>query len=294
MSKKILQLKKFTYKYLLLGSNGLLGSELKKILPKQNTICVARNKSDINLNLENFNKLKKIFEKYKIKNVINCVAITNLGYCEKNKLKCKKINLLLPNQLIEYSKKYGFKIVNISTDQVYCTKYKKKNKETDKVSYLNFYSKTKFLCEKNLKKIKKSLIIRTNFTGFKKDIKSTFVGWLLDSIKKKKKIYLFNDMHVSILDAKTCAKIIKKLIMLDAKGIYNVGTKYSLTKKDFALKFSKKLKNKIYYLDKSVNSLKLKRPRFLALDVRKVEKKIKDKMITPNDSINNLIKEIPK
>ena len=55
-----------------------------------------------------------------------------------------------------------------------------------------------------------------------------------------------------------------------------------------------KLKNKIYYLDKSVNSLKLKRPRFLALDVRKVEKKIKDKMITPNASINNLIKEIPK
>ena len=90
MSKKIIQYRKKIFKYLLIGSNGLLGSELKKILPKNESLFIARKKSDYNIDLSNFNDLKKVFEKYKFLNVINVAAITNLEICQKKKIFVKK------------------------------------------------------------------------------------------------------------------------------------------------------------------------------------------------------------
>lgn len=154
MQKKTPQLTKNIFKYLILGSNGLLGSEFKKILPKKHTLTVAKNNSDINMNLNNFIALNNIFKKFKFKFVINCAAITDLKSCEKHYKKCKKINTFLPNRLASLSEKFNFKLVQISTDQVYFSKIFYLNKETDKVKSINNYAKTKILCENNLKKKK--------------------------------------------------------------------------------------------------------------------------------------------
>ena len=89
----------------------------------------------------------------------------------------------------------------------------------------------KYLSELQLKKNFQTLLIRTNFTGFKKKTTSTFIGWIYRSIEKKKKITLFNDLFCSTIDVKTCAQIIKKLIDKNKKGIFNVGTSDSLSKK---------------------------------------------------------------
>ena len=44
------------YKYLILGSNRLLGKSLKKSIKKNLRICVARKKSDFNCDLTNKKK----------------------------------------------------------------------------------------------------------------------------------------------------------------------------------------------------------------------------------------------
>ena len=293
MQKKILRLRKNTFKYLILGSNGLLGSEFKKILPKKQTLTIAKNNSDINMDLNNCRTLNNIFKEFKFKFVINCAAITDLKSCVQPYQKCKTINIFLPNRLGNLSGKFNFKLVQISTDQVYFSKNFYLNKETDKVKSINNYARTKISCENNLKKNKKCLIIRTNFTGFKKKINSTFIGWVYDSIKRKKKIKLFNDMYVSTLDVSSCAKLIKKLMLKNAKGLYNVGTSFPLSKKQYAVIFSKKIKKKIYFTDQSVNTLNLKRSNYLGLDVKKIENKLKIKMISPHNAIAKLVNQIP-
>ena len=61
------------YKFLIIGSNGLLGSNIVKILKQKiSYFTIARNKSDYNLNLNNYENLNKIFLKYKFDNVVNC------------------------------------------------------------------------------------------------------------------------------------------------------------------------------------------------------------------------------
>jgi len=292
MLKKIHPQKKIIFEYLLIGSNGLLGSSIKSKLNLKKVMCVARTNSDYNVDLKYLKKFKKIFDKYEFKNVINCAAITNLSKCEKEKKKTKKINLELPILLNNLSKKMKFNLIHISTDQVYCKGKSNKFKETDKISFLNYYSKTKFLAEKILMNNKKSLIIRTNFTGFKKNLNKTFVGWLLDNIKRKKKISLFNDFYVSTIDVNFCSKVIIKLIKKKAKGIYNIGSRKSISKERFAILFANKMGKKLNYNSVSSTKSDIKRPKNITMDTSKIERKLKILMPYPVAVINNLIKEL--
>ena len=292
MLKKIHPQKKIIFEYLLIGSNGLLGSSIKSKLNLKKVMCVARTNSDYNVDLKYLKKFKKIFDKYEFKNVINCAAITNLSKCEKEKKKTKKINLELPILLNNLSKKMKFNLIHISTDQVYCKGKSNKFKETDKISFLNYYSKTKFLAEKILMNNKKSLIIRTNFTGFKKNLNKTFVGWLLDNIKRKKKISLFNDFYVSTIDVNFCSKVIIKLIKKKAKGIYNIGSRKSISKERFAILFANKMGKKLNYNSVSSTKSDIKRPKNITMDISKIERKLKILMPYPVAVINNLIKEL--
>tara|TARA_B100000965_G_C19596578_1_gene760525 strand:- start:2523 stop:3374 length:852 start_codon:yes stop_codon:yes gene_type:complete len=278
------------FKFLIIGSNGLLGSNIVKILKKKKIsyYTSARNHSDYNLDLKNFKNLKKLFLKNNYEIVVNCAAKVNINYCENNYSEAKKINSTFVNFLSNLSKKFHFKLVHISTDHVYKGKKFRLNNEEGKIYAINKYAKTKILAEKYVKNYKQNLIIRTNFTGKKKD---SFIDWLIKNIKKNKKIKLFDDMYTSTIDVKNCAGLIIKLAMTNSNGIYNLGTSDMISKKEFAIKVSKILNKKIFYTTTSIDILKVPRGKNLGLNVKKIEKKLNLKMISSNKSIKNNLKE---
>tara|TARA_Y100000741_G_scaffold337805_1_gene297427 strand:+ start:240 stop:1091 length:852 start_codon:yes stop_codon:yes gene_type:complete len=278
------------FKFLIIGSNGLLGSNIVKILKKKKIsyYTSARNHSDYNLDLKNFKNLKKLFLKNNYEIVVNCAAKVNINYCENNYSEAKKINSTFVNFLSILSKKFHFKLVHISTDHVYKGKKFRLNNEEGKIYAINKYAKTKILAEKYVKKYRQNLIIRTNFTGKKKD---SFIDWLIKNIKKNKKIKLFDDMYTSTIDVKNCAGLIIKLAMTNSNGIYNLGTSDMISKKQFAIKVSKILNKKIFYTTASIDILKVPRGKNLGLNVKKIEKKLNLKMISSNKSIKNNLKE---
>ena len=153
MLKNIRRFKKKTFKYLIIGSNGLLGSALKTYLPKTQTFSLARNNSNYNLNLLNFKKLEHLFKIYKFEFVINCAAITNLNYCEKNKKIAWKTNTLLLRNYLIYPKN-NFKYIHISTDHFFSSEKIKFYNENSTLKSINYYSKTKLIAEKKLLIIK--------------------------------------------------------------------------------------------------------------------------------------------
>ena len=278
------------YDFLIIGSNGLLGSRIVKALKKKKYkfLTVARKNSNFNLDLKNFKRLKIFFLKNRFKIVINCVAKIDINFCEKKFNDSLIINSTFVKFLSEMSKKYDFKFVQISTDHVYRGKSLKLNSEKSKIFAINNYAKTKILAEKYLTNLKNFLIIRTNFTGKKKN---TFIDWLVKSIKSGKTIYLFNDMYTSTLDVKTCGEIIIELALLKSKGIYNVGSRNMVSKEEFAVNVSKVLKKKLKYKSVSCDMQKISRGKNLGLSTKKIEKKIGYKMPTSIESIINLIKE---
>ena len=159
------------YKYLIIGSNGLLGSNIVKILKKKKLsyLTVARKKSNYNLDLKNFRKLKNFFKKSTFKIVINCAGIIDINYCEKHFDKALIINSFFVKFLSEMSRRFKFKLIQISTDHIYRGKKSKLNSEKSEIFAINNYAKTKIISERYLVGLKKYLIIRTNFTGKKKE-----------------------------------------------------------------------------------------------------------------------------
>ncbi len=278
------------YDFLILGSNGLLGSNIVKELKKRkiNFFTIARSNSNYNLNLKNFKKLNYFFSNYKFKNVINCAAKIDINYCEKKFNNAKLINYYMVNFLSKMSKKFDFKFVQISTDHVYKGQKLKLNSEKSKIFSINKYAETKILAEKSMKKVRKFLIIRANFTGKRNN---TFLDSLIKKLKKKKSVILFNDMYTSTLDVKSCAKSIVDLTLIRSKGIYNLGTRNMASKKDFAIYLAKILKLKIYYKSISCDALKVARGKNLGLNVKKIEKKLGYLMPTTKQSIKNLAED---
>ena len=98
-------------------------------------------------------------------------------------------------------------------------------------------------------------------------------------------------MYTSTMDVNSCAEIIIDLASLKSKGIYNLGSRNMISKKNFAISVSKKLKKKIKYRNISCDMQQISRGKNLGLNVNKIEKKIGYKMPTSNQSIVNLVKE---
>ena len=98
-------------------------------------------------------------------------------------------------------------------------------------------------------------------------------------------------MYTSNVDVKSCAKIIIDLALLQSKGIYNLGARNMISKKEFAIYLSKILKLKIYYKSISCDTLNVARGKNLGLNVKKIEQKLGYSMPTPKQSIKSLAED---
>ena len=106
-------------KILLLGSSGMLGNQLYKILRtkfKVYTNGLKKRKFDLS-NKKNINLLLK-----KVPDVvINASGITNIETCEKDKKLVQKVNVGVLSDIfkIKKEKNYKFWFIQFSTDQMY-------------------------------------------------------------------------------------------------------------------------------------------------------------------------------
>ena len=125
---------------MILGSNGMLGTEISKLLRVEyDIITVARSGSDYNIDLLNFNLLKNIVANTKPDIIINCVAIVSLQKCEEDYELAFKTHVELPKVLSELD---VYNIL-ISTDSVF-SGIRGECSEECTCTPLNSYSKTSF------------------------------------------------------------------------------------------------------------------------------------------------------
>lgn len=267
-------------KILVLGSSGLLGSTIYHSLKKIHTMKVSHNGiKRRKYDLTKITNIKSLLTSNKFDIIINCAAYTNIDYIEKNKLVTNKININLLRNIFFLKKKYNlrFNLIHFSTDQMYNFRniY---HDEKSKIKCLNYYTTQKIKSEKICLK-NKSLIFRTNFFGKKNKSTSNLTDWLFKSFtQQNKKFYLFDDIYFSPIYVKSLADIICKIIKkkkYKLTGVFNLGSKNGMSKKEFASIFAKKLKiydKKKFLTSKSNAFFKVKRTKFMMMNVNKFEK----------------------
>ena len=280
---------------LISGSNGLLGTSLKNYFnsKKINFYTIGEKNCNFNGDIKNNSFVEKTIKNLKPKIFVNLAAITDVDHCEQNQELAFKINTEFPEVVAKTLKlsSISYYIIQISSDQVYNDKGPHKE---DKTNPQNQYSKTKIEAEKILSNYN-SISLRTNFFGRSENLnKQSITDKIYQSCLNKSEFNIFDDVYFSPVSFRTIFNVIHTLIEKKICGIYNLGTKEGMSKKEFALHFCKCLnletKNIIGNSLKDVN-LVANRPIDMRLDSTKLEKDLKIKMLNLKDEINKVKSE---
>ncbi len=223
--------------------------------------------------------------------VLHCAAQADVDFCERNKEIAQKVNVEGTRNILEALKGLHSKYIYISTDLVYGGE-KGNNAETDEVSPLNHYGKTKREAEKLSLARENALILRTNFFGWNVRSKRSIGEWVIDELLKKNPMNGFKDVYFSSIYTFELAKLLKEAIRRDIAGIYNLGSSTSLSKYCFAKMIGEKLQLDVQQINPiSVEdfSLVAKRAKNLSLDISKLEKTLQLKIPTMEESIEKFV-----
>lgn len=153
---------------LVTGSNGQLGSELRRLLDHskdtiQNTTFhfVTRNELD----LSNLCKVEDFFEGKRFDAIINCAAYTAVDKAESEQELADAINQRFVSMLAKIAKRDNAKLIHISTDYVFDGKNHRPYIENDPTDPQGVYGRTKRDGENAILTVAPSntIIIRTSW-----------------------------------------------------------------------------------------------------------------------------------
>ncbi|MFN8770742.1 MAG: dTDP-4-dehydrorhamnose reductase [Neisseriaceae bacterium] len=129
---------------MVLGASGQLGKDLIDILSKDKTLnIIAITRNELNVELDINNVITKL-SMYVPDVIINCIATTNVDWCELNSELAFKINANFIYMLALLCKKNQIKLIHLSTDYVFDGKKDKPYEETDIPQPQNVYGITKY------------------------------------------------------------------------------------------------------------------------------------------------------
>jgi dTDP-4-dehydrorhamnose reductase len=215
----------------------------------------------------------ELFNKTKPDAVIHSAAFTNVDRGETEKETAYKVNVEGSRNVALASEKIKAKLVYISTDYVFDGK-KGLYKETDPTSPLNYYGLTKLKGEEEVNSICTNYVIARTSVLYGKGRKN-FATWILDELRKEKKVKIVKDQIVSPTLNTDLAIQLLTLIEEDKKGIFHTAGGERINRYDFAQKLAE-----VFHLNQEliqpVTSEELnwtaKRPSDSSLDTTKISR----------------------
>lgn len=178
----------------LIGCNGMLGKETAELLKKEN-IEFAGTDREIDITdsaaLDEY-AAKLVKAHSSLSYIINCAAYTNVNKAESDTELCYALNATGPGNIASTAKKYGAKLIHISTDYVFDGKARIPYKEDDKAAPTGVYGITKYQGEKAIQAVFNDYyMIRTAWLYGKNG--NNFVFTMLKLMKEQKPIKVVCD-----------------------------------------------------------------------------------------------------
>lgn len=244
---------------LILGSRGLLGQEIVSYLRKKTHFkIVARDQNEVDVT--NRHSLLRIIKASRPNYIINCAALVDVEYCEKNPLEAWLVNAIGPGNIVSILNELGyFKtiFIHISTSDIFGNN-KKSFKEKDGPSPVNVYGWSKLGGERAIQQETRNnhlkyYIIRTSWLYGER--RKTFVDEIAESLRKKSDIRIISDQYNVPTWTRDLAAAIEKLISQHNRysvGIYHITNSWQkrVSKYDIAREVARGLGLNPVYLKK--------------------------------------------
>ncbi len=282
---------------LVTGANGQLGQAVSERLSDCFRLILTdisvldKDQSNIRImDITNDESVSRMIQNVQPDVLLHLASVTNVDQCDADPEFAQKVNLDGTKILLKH---FSGKFVFISTDYVF-DGTSGPYAESDDLSPINEYGRTKLLAEKAvMESDKANCIIRTNVVfDYTKNTQASFVKWVVDSLRAGKPIRVVNDQWNNPTWTIELAEAIVSLIEGNFSGLWHYGGADYINRLDFA----KKIAN-IFNLDASLISpittkeLNQKAPRPLKGGL--VTKQIESAGIRPY-SLEKSLKEIYK
>jgi len=287
-----------TYKLLITGGSGLLGSNLVKLMEdnfEAHTIVHEHQmkfktcqtyKLDIT---KGYNLLKAV-KKINPQCIIHTAALTNVDYCETHRDESWKINVEGTRNVATSADKVDSKIIYISTDSVFDGK-KSMYTEDDQPNPVNFYAMTKLEGEKIvLRSTAHHVIIRTNIYGWNAQKKLSIAEWMLNSLLEKKQLTLFSDVFFTPMLVNNLCDVIIEILEKDICGLYHVAGSERCSKLQFGLALAEVFdldKNLIEPILVSDKNLAAERPKDPSLSIERIRREVRTRLLNVRDGLES-------
>jgi len=247
---------------LVLGSNGLLGQKIIRLLHKKKIHFLAASKSEnkissiqdfdfMQLDITNKSAVSKIAKEYQPAIIINAAGMTNVDECDLNKNECWDVNVNATKNLVEIANKIAAHYLQVSTDFVFSGN-KGPYCETDKPDPANYYGESKHAGEKLvMENCTNWSIVRTVLVyGITENMsRSNIVLWVKNSLEAGKKIRVVNDQFRTPTLAEDLAMGCLLVAQKNANGIFHISGKDMMSIYDIAISVAR-----FFNLDESLIS----------------------------------------
>jgi dTDP-4-dehydrorhamnose reductase len=220
---------------LILGSSGILGSEVLKEALVRNIDCISPRSDE--LDIRNLAGLEKVASSYRPDWIINCAAWTNVDGAESSPLEALELNRNAVENIATAAAKENCAVIHISTDYVFDGSSNTEYSEDDATNPINHYGLSKREGEVALLKEHsiKSYILRTSWlygvTG------KNFVRTMSARALRGEESKVVSDQVGSPTNARDLARGIFSIIEKEPeKGIYHFSNQGSCSWFEFAQK----------------------------------------------------------
>ena len=242
---------------LVTGASGMLGSSLALELSRShNVFATGNSKMSLPVNYKIFDlsneSYKELIDWSRPELIIHCAAITNGNYCEEYPSEAFNVNGLSIYRFLQATTS-SVKFIYTSTDAVFPSSLHLAN-EKDCTKPENIYGKSKELGEFFLLNSNRDyLILRTTIVGLNAySDKKGFIEWIINSVKAKETISLFDDVLFTPISIWDFITEINFLVDQNSYGskILNLAGGEAITKYEFGKSLVQELSLDADYIKK--------------------------------------------
>ena len=202
------------------GAGGLIGNYLVQIASKFSPTSQVRGLTRAELNLEDFDAVRREFKKDSPQFVIHCAALTHTPTCEKNPAPTHKLNVEVTALLAELAEDIPF--IFFSTDLVFDGQTGNYD-ESAPVSPLSVYGKSKAEAERVVLANPKHSVVRTSLNyGTSLTGDRAFNEQMRRTAARGEVLNLFTDEFRCPIPAIETARAVWELAAQNKPGLYHL------------------------------------------------------------------------
>lgn len=278
-------------KIVVTGANGQLGSELRDILQNReefDPFFLDRKQ----LPLDHPAIIQDILAMYEPDVILHCAAYTAVDKAETESELADKINHLASEEIAQYCRLNGTKLIAISTDYVFDGNSHQALSEDAPVDPINVYGLTKMKGEQSIQKwCPEGIIIRTSWVY--STYGNNFVKTMIRLMKERDEIAVINDQIGSPTYAKDLAEALIHILLQQkwVPGIYHYSNEGEISWYDFAVAIRdvQNLKCSIKPISTSQYPTPAKRPKYSLLDKTKIKETFGVEVPSWKDSLEKML-----